>query len=211
MRTRAIVPSLAIPGVLAVIVAFGAVSPAPLRAQASGPAAGPVIDSIHVKRRFFGMKYTVGGGREDHVIDPWVGLSLRKSFTDVLARDSSALAQARKASPFLAMGFAGTMGTAVGAALMVSDVLNDAERGYGGRSVTDGTGFRLMIASGVVSIVGGIMARSHIGRAIDLYNDGRASAVAFDASRRFNAQPLVGLSRAGTSPVVMTGVTMSIR
>jgi hypothetical protein len=128
--------------------------------------------------------------REEWMVDPWIGLGLRRSFRDVLGREPTALDEASRARPYLALAFGGWIGFAYGIYLSVTDQLKSGERYLSGGSGEGSlAGPAIMGLGVVVAFLGNRLAQNHLIRGVEIFNARQREAAAAlwetDAPRLF--------------------------
>lgn len=150
--------------ITSVLFAFAIFAPA-LPAQPTTALGSAAADTVRLRTRWFcGYGFAVGSDRERCVVEPLFGFGLTRQFREALSRDSVALAEARRAEPFLALSAASTLVSIVISVAYLSKVLN-AEFG---ESVDP------PIIPWVASFGGGlvmrILAMQHIQESVEIYN-----------------------------------------
>lgn len=192
-----------------------AASPA-LYAQANVPPLLSPGDTIRVSRRFLGgLKYAVGGSPEKSVVDPWIGLALTRGFTDVLSPHPDALAEAKSASPYLAMSFLSNVGLVATSVMLLMKALDESQSVSSGRveSQSYTTEVTLFVASLTVGVIGGALSGQRIRRAVSIFNEKQRSASNPNdlSSKVPAARPLLAITSVGTRPAIHVGLTIATR
>ena len=168
-----------------------------LAAQSTSTKAPPVTDSLHLKPGLFGLKYTIGQGRAEYAVDPWFGVSMKQSFTDVLGQHPEAIAEARKSSPYLTDKTFGTIGLLAGSVLFTMSASDRAEASVNGTESGAGVVSDALVYLGlpsVVMLVSDRLAKSHIDAAVDIFNEKQRISVPSENGLRL--RPWLGLTRA---------------
>jgi hypothetical protein len=173
--------------------------------QAQSAPATSSSDSLRIRKTFFGgLKYAVGSGKEQRAIEPVFGFTLNRPFRETLATRPEALAAAEKANSYLVLGAVGGLGLVAASIMFTLENLSSTSDQLEGRSSEASYEGAIIVgvASLVATIAGQSLARSHINRAVGIYNRAGVTAGPTSASAcapRLRAQSATGRHLIGVS------------
>ncbi len=141
----------------------------PCAAQGTSSAQAP----LEIRAGFMKSAKFVYHGAEPRKVHGWFGYS--SDFTDLLGTHPAALEEANKAKPLFVTGVIGSAGIVAVSIKMLVGTINDAKDVQSGNidagtGTTSWTDIGLLAGFGAVTVVSALVAKGHVKRSVDLFN-----------------------------------------
>ncbi len=130
-------------------------------------------DQIELKKKFFSpIKYSLNGQKPMDIYT-FSGMDCRPHFKKIISRYPEAFKEIKTSYTYNGVALAGSAVMLLGSVLMLSNTLQEAEDVNNGKlssSSNDSSPLLLVVGGAVLTLVGGMIAHTHLKKGIEIFN-----------------------------------------